>query len=101
MLEWLKRKSREKSAANIRMCVENLIAQANAVDAVLVRTGSASPAEIKAVTKAKESLVIQLCGPIPLDTAWETIVDPTARSHALSPGAIKALEHTYILLTTK
>lgn len=76
MFGWLKRKSEELSRAHIAQALEGLIKIANRADANIHRTGGANPNDVRAVTKAKDRLMIDMCGPVPLEVVWKEIIQP-------------------------
>lgn len=95
MLEWFKRKAIEKSRANIIALIDELIPVANAAATNLERNLTPNPRDISAVHKLQDRLLIQLCGPIPIDQVKREIIDPAMAKPNVSNGARMAILHTY------
>ncbi len=95
MFKWFKRKAIEKSERNIRVCLANVIEMANQADLNINRTGSASPSDMRSVQQAKDALIIQLCGPIPLGEVKNCLIDPVLCGNGVTEGARMAVNHAY------
>jgi len=95
MFGWLKRKSEELSRAHIAQALEGLIKIANRADANIHRTGGANPNDVRAVTKAKDRLMIDMCGPVPLEVVWKEIIQPILARPNVSNSAKMAITHVY------
>ena len=95
MLEWFKHKAMEKSRSNIIALIGELIPVANAAAANLDVTLTPNPRDISAVHKLQDRLLIQLCGPIPLDQVKREIIDPVLAKPNVSDGAKMAVLHPY------
>ncbi|MDD5452554.1 MAG: hypothetical protein PHT49_11725 [Desulfovibrionales bacterium] len=95
MFGWLKRKSEELSRTHIAQALEELIEIANRADANIRRTGVVNPNDVRAVTKAKDRLMIDMCGPVPLEVVWKEIIQPILARPNVSDGAKMAITHVY------
>lgn len=95
MFEWFKRKSVELSKKNIKECLEELITIANRAHEHILQTGKENPSDIETVNRAKTNLIIQLCGPIPLDEVKERFINPILEGKDISEGARIAICHAY------
>ena len=101
MLEWIKQKIIEKSEKNIKKCLGELVFIANQAYENLYQTGKENISDVKAVNRAKDSLIIQLCGPIPLEEAKSRLIDPISQDANTSEGAHMAILHAYELCYQK
>lgn len=95
IINWFKNKSIGLSEKNIKEYLENIIVIANQAYDNLQRTGEDNPTDTKKVQKAKDKLIIELCGPIPLDEVKEKLIDPVLQREDLTEGAKIAINHAF------
>jgi len=95
IINWLKRKSINLSEKKIRQCLDNIVSVSNEAYFNLQRTGLTDAADIKAVQKAKDRLIIQLCGPIPLEEVRQNFIEPVLNREDITKGAKIAINHAY------
>jgi len=93
LIEWFKSKSIQESEKNIDECLIDLVKIANQAYENLQNTGVTNSSDIKAVQKAKDRLIIQLCGPIPLDEVKQRFITPLLYKQELTEGARVAINH--------
>jgi len=95
-INWFKNKSIETSSKNIQECLENLVVVANeAYCNNLQHAGKTDPSDIRKVQNAKDQLIIQLCGPIPLEEVKKNFINPILNSNNLTEGARMAINHAF------
>lgn len=92
---WFENKSREKSRSNIIAIIDELIPVANAAALNLASTNTAHPNDRRAIHNLQDQLLVQLCGPIPLDQVKQEIIDPALARPNVSDGARMAVLHPY------
>lgn len=95
MFERFKEKARKRSAANIAALVSELIDVSNRAEENIRRSGTTNPADIRSVRSLQDDLLIQLCGPLPLEDVKEKIIDPALAGPNVSEGAIMSVNHVY------
>ncbi|MBW2119990.1 MAG: hypothetical protein JRH09_19005, partial [Deltaproteobacteria bacterium] len=87
MFKWFKQKAVDKSASNIESLIEQLIEVANQADSNIQQTGGMNAADKKAMKHLQKQLMIQLCGPIPLEDVKTKYIDPALKASNVSEGA--------------
>ncbi len=95
MFEWLKRKSHDLSARNIAKCIEEIKAASVRFDANLRMYGTPDQSDIKKMNKLRDKLIIELCGPIPLDEVKDYIIGPAVSSPHVPQAARHFIMNAY------
>lgn len=95
MLKWLKKISRRKSLTNILEILPQLIEVSNRALYDIQQFGNSKPEDRKLIHNLQTELVIQLCGPLPLDRIKADIIEPLLAKLGNNEGPRRAIEHVY------
>jgi hypothetical protein len=92
-ISWFKEKSISMSRENIQELLEQLVPVCNKADEDIKVRHATDQRTHKEINRLKDKLIIQLCGPIPLDEVQTTLIDPVLARPNTSVGAYMAIMH--------
>jgi hypothetical protein len=93
MFERFKQKARRRSFENILDLLASLAEASNRANKDIQNSGDSTPADKALIIRLQNDLLIQLCGPLPLDRIKTDFIEPLLAGSEMTEGARLAVEH--------